>query len=138
MYLWQRGDYRQARVLVERALAIREAHLGSDHPHTARSLNCLGCILDQQGDPQNAAALHKRALAIREARLDANDFNTGFDVGESLHNLAWNLRDRGTSSVPASWASGLYHLPKLAWGQTTRSLLWSSLAWPTSSMRRAT
>jgi DNA-binding SARP family transcriptional activator/tetratricopeptide (TPR) repeat protein len=95
MYLWQRGDYRQARLLVERALAIREAYLGSDHPHTARSLNCLGCILDQQGDPQNAAALHERALAIREARLDANDSNTGFDVGESLHNLALNLRDRG-------------------------------------------
>jgi hypothetical protein len=31
-YLWQRADHPQARTLYERALAIREAHLGPDHP----------------------------------------------------------------------------------------------------------
>jgi len=32
LYLWQRADYSQARRLHERALAIREARLGADHP----------------------------------------------------------------------------------------------------------
>ena len=37
-YLFERADYPQARTLHERAVAIREACLGPDHPDTAHSL----------------------------------------------------------------------------------------------------
>jgi hypothetical protein len=69
LYLWQRADHQQARRLFERALAIREAHQGPDHPTTAQSLNNLALVLADQGDLDGARLLHERALAAYEARL---------------------------------------------------------------------
>jgi len=66
------GDLDTARTLHERALAIREAHLGKDHPTTAWSLNNLANVLRDQSDLDTARTLHERALAIREARLGAD------------------------------------------------------------------
>jgi Tetratricopeptide repeat len=43
------GDYTAARPLLERALAIREQHLGAGHPDTAVSLNDLALLLQDQG-----------------------------------------------------------------------------------------
>ena len=63
------GDLTGARRLHERALAIYEARLGPDHPHTATSLNDLAVVLRDQGDLAGARGLHERALAIYEARL---------------------------------------------------------------------
>jgi tetratricopeptide (TPR) repeat protein len=91
MYLWQRAEDQQARTLHERALSIREAHLGADHPDTAWSLDNLALVLAAQGDLQGARTLHERALAIREARLGADHP----DTANSLHNLATVLRDQG-------------------------------------------
>jgi Tfp pilus assembly protein PilF len=76
LYLWQRADHRQARRLFERALAIREARLGPDHPNTANSLNNLATVLAAQGDLDAARTLYERALAIREARLGPDHPNT--------------------------------------------------------------
>jgi tetratricopeptide (TPR) repeat protein len=76
LYLWQRADHPQARALLERALAIREAHLGADHPQTVRSLGNLALVLRAQGDLQGARTLHERALAILEARLGADHPDT--------------------------------------------------------------
>jgi tetratricopeptide (TPR) repeat protein len=64
-----RARYAEARRLLERALAIREAHLGSDHPDTAHSLNNLAGVLRAQGDLAGACLLFERALSIREAHL---------------------------------------------------------------------
>jgi tetratricopeptide (TPR) repeat protein len=50
--------------LYERALAIREPVLGSDHPDTAASLNNLALLLQAQGELAAARPLLKRALAI--------------------------------------------------------------------------
>jgi tetratricopeptide (TPR) repeat protein len=63
------SDYAGARRLFERALSIREARLGPDHPDTAWSLNDLARTLHTQGDLDRARTLHQRALAIREKRL---------------------------------------------------------------------
>jgi tetratricopeptide (TPR) repeat protein len=91
-YLWQRGDYRQARSLFERALSIREARLGADHPDTAQSLSNLGGVLsEQQRDLDRARSLLERALAIREARLGPDHPDTAW----SLTNLALVSRDQG-------------------------------------------
>jgi tetratricopeptide (TPR) repeat protein len=91
LYLWQRADYSQARVLHERAVALDEARLGSDHPTTATSLTNLANVLRDQGDLQGAGTLHQRALAIREARLGADHP----DTARSLDNLAGVLHLQG-------------------------------------------
>jgi tetratricopeptide (TPR) repeat protein len=90
-YLQGRARYGEARALRERALAIREAHLGADHLGTANSLNNLANVLYDQRDLDGARRLHERALAICEARLDADDPTTA----DSLNNLASVLHAQG-------------------------------------------
>jgi hypothetical protein len=58
--------YAPARLLCERALAIREKTFGLDHPGTAASLNNLAWLLQEQGELAAARPLFKRALAIYE------------------------------------------------------------------------
>jgi CHAT domain-containing protein len=89
--LADQGDYAGARPLHERALQIREAALGPEHPNVAMSLNNLANVLLGQGDDAGARPLHERALAIREAALGPEHP----DVANSLNNLALVLRDRG-------------------------------------------
>jgi tetratricopeptide (TPR) repeat protein len=91
LYLWQRGDLQQAHALLERALAIREAHLGARHPDTAQSLNDLGLVLQDQGAYDQARVLHERALAIRESQLGPDHL----DTAQSLNNLGKTLRYQG-------------------------------------------
>jgi tetratricopeptide (TPR) repeat protein len=90
-YLHRRARYAEARALHERALAIREAHLGADHPDTASSLNNLARVLADQGAIDAARPLLERALAIREARLGADHP----DTASSLNNLAGVLAGQG-------------------------------------------
>jgi len=59
----------RARLLLERALAIREKALGPDHPDTAHSLNDLASLLRTQGELPHARPLLERALTIREKAL---------------------------------------------------------------------
>jgi tetratricopeptide (TPR) repeat protein len=68
-YRYSLAAYAQAKLLYERALAIREKVLGSDHPDTAMSLNNLAELLRQQGDLKGARPLFERALAINEKVL---------------------------------------------------------------------
>jgi tetratricopeptide (TPR) repeat protein len=71
-YLHGRARYSDARRMQERALAIREAALGSDHPTTAASLSNLAVVLADQGDLDGARRMQERALAIREAALGSD------------------------------------------------------------------
>jgi tetratricopeptide (TPR) repeat protein len=66
----------RARPLFERALAICEKALGTDHPDTATSLNSLANLLMKQGDVAGAQPLFERALAIRENVLGPNHART--------------------------------------------------------------
>jgi tetratricopeptide (TPR) repeat protein len=121
LYLWQRADYQQARSLHERALAIFEARLGADHPHTARSLSDLANVLRAQGDLDGAGRLHERALRIREARLgpdhpltadSLNDvanilYNQGdLDGARRLHERALRIREArlGADDPETGWS----------------------------------
>jgi tetratricopeptide (TPR) repeat protein len=81
-YLFERADYLQARKLDERALAIREARLGADHPDTAQSLRHLAIVLANQGELDRARPLFERSFIIREARLgpDHPDTATSLDA----------------------------------------------------------
>jgi tetratricopeptide (TPR) repeat protein len=90
-YLQGRARYAGAQALRERALSIREAHLGPDHPDTASTLSNLADVLADQGDLDTARPMHQRALHIREAHLGGDHP----DTAESLNNLANVLRDQG-------------------------------------------
>src|SRR5262249_12356229 len=63
------GTYAQAGLLYERALAIREAAFGPEHPDTAASVEGLALLAQAQGDFAQAQSLFERALAIREKML---------------------------------------------------------------------
>lgn len=85
------GAYAKARSLHDRALALRENELGSEHPDTAESLNYLAILLREQDDRITARPLFERALKIRKKVLGLEHR----DTAESLNNLALFLLDEG-------------------------------------------
>jgi tetratricopeptide (TPR) repeat protein len=89
--LKHQGDYATARRLYERALAIREQVLGSQHPDTAVSLNNLASLMKAQGEYASAKLLHERALAICEQVLGP----IHPDTATSLNCLAYLLQSQG-------------------------------------------
>jgi class 3 adenylate cyclase/tetratricopeptide (TPR) repeat protein len=91
MYFFGRAAYSGARPLFERALAIREKALGSEHPHTAFSLFHLANLLRDQGDLVGARPLYERALTIREKALGPEHPDTAW----SLNSIANLLRSEG-------------------------------------------
>ena len=108
LYLWDRAEYTQARVLHERALAIREARLGADHPDTAQSLHDLASALATHHDLDGARTLFERALSIRETGLGADHPDTAIsltrladvlaaqgdlDRARTLHERALSIRE---------------------------------------------
>jgi len=68
-YLYDRAQYAEAGPLLQRALAITEKALGSEHPDTARSLHNLAFLFSSQGKYAEAEPLFKRALAIHKKAL---------------------------------------------------------------------
>src|SRR4051794_17971195 len=58
------GKYGDAKLMYERALAIREEVLGPKHPDTAASLNNLALLYDNQGKYDDAE------LAVRASTCD--------------------------------------------------------------------
>jgi tetratricopeptide (TPR) repeat protein len=56
-----------ARVTQQRALAIKEAVYGPEHPEVARTLTNLGSVQQQLGEFEAARVTQQRALAIQEA-----------------------------------------------------------------------
>jgi tetratricopeptide (TPR) repeat protein len=85
------GAYAQARKLSERALEIREAKSGPEHPDTAQSLDNLARLLQAQGDLAGARPLFDRALRIYERTLGPEHRQTA----TSLNNLAVLLQEQG-------------------------------------------
>jgi len=77
-------QYQEAQSLAERALAIKEAALGAEHPEVATSLNILANLYFLQGDYAATEPLFRRALAIREQALGPEHL----EVAKSLNNLA--------------------------------------------------
>ncbi len=79
-----REDHALALDLLERARALREQHLGPEHPEIATVLNNLALAHDAAGRFDQAMAIHERALVIREQALGP----VHPEVGSSLVNLA--------------------------------------------------
>jgi tetratricopeptide (TPR) repeat protein/transcriptional regulator with XRE-family HTH domain len=87
-YLLERGQYTDAQPLLVQALAIREQHLGTSHPDTARSLNNLALLYKRQGKYEQAEPLYLRALAIFEQHLGTSHPVTATGLN-NLANLYW-------------------------------------------------
>ena len=83
--------FQAAQPLYERALAILDKVLGSEHPATAMSLDHLAGLLQDQGNLPAARQLYERALAIKEKMLGPEHRNTA----TGFNNLALVLRDQG-------------------------------------------
>ncbi|NJL06424.1 MAG: tetratricopeptide repeat protein, partial [Chloroflexaceae bacterium] len=90
------GDYAAARPLYERALAIRERVLGSDHPATATSLNNLAVNFAYQQNFAAALPLMERAVAIRMQVLGAQHP----DTQGSVQSLAAMRQAAGGGGAP--------------------------------------
>lgn len=90
-YLAARGESLLGIPYLERAVAIDERDLGTEHPQTAASMNDLGMILRDRGELDAARPYLERALAIRERVLGSDHPETA----ASLNNLAMLLADQG-------------------------------------------
>jgi tetratricopeptide (TPR) repeat protein/tRNA A-37 threonylcarbamoyl transferase component Bud32 len=70
------GKYAAAEPQLARALALREAALGPDHPDTLESVNDLALVYQAKGDYGTAEALFQRSLAGAEAALGPDHRDT--------------------------------------------------------------
>src|SRR5262249_13727728 len=66
---WYLGEYTQAIQQHERALTLREAQLGAEHPDTLTSRNDLAEAYLWAGRTADAIRLHEQTLQRREATL---------------------------------------------------------------------
>jgi tetratricopeptide (TPR) repeat protein len=90
-YQRERGQYRQALPLAQRALAVTTAALGPDHVDVAGRHDELGHVFQDLGDLTGARTQYERALQISEAALGP-DHPT---IGAWRLNLASALRALG-------------------------------------------
>jgi tetratricopeptide (TPR) repeat protein len=99
--LYDAGKYAEAIPLAQRALAIREKALGSDHPDLVETLNNLAYLYHAQGRYAEAEPLFKRSLAIQEKVLGPDHP----DVAGSLNSLGllYHHQARYTGLAPISW-----------------------------------
>jgi tetratricopeptide (TPR) repeat protein len=67
----RRGNAAQAERFFTRAVAVKEAGLGTDHPDVATSLNNLAQVYVGQNRDAEAVPVLERSLAIQEKALDA-------------------------------------------------------------------
>ena len=90
-YLRERGQYRQAKPLAERAVTLAETALGPNDLEVAWRRDELGRVLRELADLSSAREQFERALAIGEAALGP-DHPT---VGTLRNNLGLVLQDLG-------------------------------------------
>ena len=84
LLLWTTGKSDEAEQLLSRALAIREALLGPDHPDTAATLTIFALLCKTRGRYPEAEQFARRGLAIREKALGPESVETA----NSLNTLA--------------------------------------------------
>jgi len=83
------GDFPQAMNYYQKALAIREKVLGSEHPDTAASYNNIGLLYHDQGDYPQALNYYQKALAIHKKVLGVEHPDTARsynNIGALYHN----------------------------------------------------
>jgi tetratricopeptide (TPR) repeat protein len=63
------GWYDKAETILKKAIAVREAALGPDHPDTLTSRNNLAVAYTDAGRTAEAIALHETTLRLKESKL---------------------------------------------------------------------
>jgi len=93
--LWRQGKFREPETLTlaERAVRIKEEHLGPDDPEVATSLIDLGILHHYLGDLERAREIHVRALEIREREYGPDHA----EVAPALNALAVDVSRLGRS-----------------------------------------
>ncbi|PRP91620.1 Serine/threonine-protein kinase PK-1 [Enhygromyxa salina] len=96
-----RADNEHAGEYHRRALEIREAQLGADHPEVAISLTNISNALRAQGQHRRSEQMARRALAIFESQLGtdhpytaASHNNIGNSLIEQGRHIAWDDPER--------------------------------------------
>lgn len=124
---WMLGEYREARALFERALAIQErAEL--EHARTVDYLEHLAVLLYEMGDYEPALELIERAVPLAERVFGPNHVNYAqaldflayarmhfgeYDVARRLVEQALTIKERSPDSNEFWWASSLLTLADL-------------------------
>jgi serine/threonine protein kinase/tetratricopeptide (TPR) repeat protein len=85
---WYAGDYDKAILQHERALALREAHLGIHDPGTLDSMTSLGQAYQSRGRLTDALRLHERTLELRKAVLGPDHSETLWTMNRLADTLA--------------------------------------------------
>jgi serine/threonine protein kinase/tetratricopeptide (TPR) repeat protein len=85
------GDFPLAIRQHERALALRQAKLGAEHPDTHTSMYNLGEVLGRAGELDRAVALLEETLRRRQATLGPEHLETS----RCTLVLAWTYREAG-------------------------------------------
>ncbi|NAT10664.1 hypothetical protein C4E22_03830 [ANME-1 cluster archaeon AG-394-G06] len=80
VYLRERAEFAEAKVLFERALPIAEKAYGPDHPEVAAIVNNLGLVLKALGDLKGAKEHIVRALKIDEEAYGPDHPHVATDV----------------------------------------------------------
>ena len=93
-YLRSQGRPAQALPMHERAMRLREAAVGPNHPDVAADLNQVGRALSELGRPAEALPMHEWALRIDEAALGPDHA----DVAVDLYYVGGLLSDLGRAA----------------------------------------
>ncbi len=84
----EQGEYRQAQVVLTRALTLQQEHFGPDHLNAATTRNTLALVLKKMGRYREAQEHYQQALATYQKVLGP----AHPDVAMCMTNLAWVLR----------------------------------------------
>ncbi|CAF1276520.1 unnamed protein product [Adineta steineri] len=86
------GKYQEALSFHEKALAIRQQLLPSNHPDLADSYNKIGNVYNDMDEYSRALSSHEKALAIRQQSLPSNhpDLGTSYN---NIGNVYYNMGD---------------------------------------------
>ena len=88
------GNYAQAFLSYEYALAIKQKTLPANHPSLATSYNNIGSVYFHMGEYSKALASYQQALAIRQETLPANHPS----LANSYNNIGGVYSDMGEYS----------------------------------------
>lgn len=90
-YLEETGDYHLSYSVYDKAITIREKHLGPNDADLGTSVNNQGLVLHKLGNSRQAEPVLRRALAIREKAWGGDHP----DVSQTLNNLALAVAELG-------------------------------------------
>ncbi|CAF0830309.1 unnamed protein product [Adineta steineri] len=86
------GEYQEALSYYEKARAIRQQSLNSNHPDLAMSYNSISLVYNSIGDYPKALISLEKALAIQQQSLPSNHPHLGMSYN-NIGNLYYNMGD---------------------------------------------